>query len=205
MEASACICYSKQVESSFSPLSTTGRGKGNLDIFQMSDLYRKDNCEIAGLDTRDMIVLDKTLISQSIGLHAVLDCLTGGKHILLPGTILRPTKWAVLISLTMFHNYNLYGTRNGGSAHILVMRLRRRHTWSFWLFTRCIKISFSLHAACWLSVWKKSLKKSRQIEAEIWIDHLWEGLLDVLFEWAFLALLLKCHCVFKRGLKIASD
>ena len=42
MEAGACICNSKQVESSFSPLSTLGKGKGNLDIFLLSALYRKN-------------------------------------------------------------------------------------------------------------------------------------------------------------------
>ena len=84
MEASACICNSKQVESSFSQLLTIVRGKGNLDIFQMSALY---NYDTTGLDA---VILCQT--NQSIGLHTLLDCLKEGKPILWPGTILRATR-----------------------------------------------------------------------------------------------------------------
>ena len=58
MEASACLCNSKQVESSFSPLSTFTNWKGTVNLFQISSFYMKNNHDTSGLDARN-ILLDK--------------------------------------------------------------------------------------------------------------------------------------------------
>jgi len=54
-EARSCICNSKKVESSFSPMKVVGRAKGQALFSFMSMLYRKHNYNTALLDAESLI------------------------------------------------------------------------------------------------------------------------------------------------------
>ena len=60
-QACACLCNSKLVESSFSPLKVILRAKGQALFPYTSMLYRRSNCSTAMIDAEETITGDKTL------------------------------------------------------------------------------------------------------------------------------------------------
>ena len=58
-QASTCICNSKPVESSFSPMKVVGRGKGQASFALLSMLYRKHNFRTALIDAETHILKDE--------------------------------------------------------------------------------------------------------------------------------------------------
>lgn len=67
-QASTCLCNSKPVESSFSPLKVVARGKGQARFALLSMLYRKRNFITAKINAKDSIVRDKNLYWKAQGL-----------------------------------------------------------------------------------------------------------------------------------------
>ena len=60
-QASTCLCNSKPVESSFSPMKVVARGKGQARFALLSMLYRKRNFSTALINAKENIVRDKDL------------------------------------------------------------------------------------------------------------------------------------------------
>ena len=60
-EARACVCNSKAVESSISPLTVVGRGKGNLGMSATSAIFRRRNFITAVLNPKKLILKNEVL------------------------------------------------------------------------------------------------------------------------------------------------
>ena len=66
IEAAACICTGKPVESSFSPMKVVGRSKGQAGFALLSMIYRRHNFVTAGLDSKEIITRDKALYWKAL-------------------------------------------------------------------------------------------------------------------------------------------
>lgn len=73
IEAAACICTGKPVESSFSPMKVVGRSKCPAGFSPLSMIYKMHNFVTAGLDFKEIITRDKALYWKALGV-AMLRC-----------------------------------------------------------------------------------------------------------------------------------